>query len=86
MSQGLVVLVIAGCWLLIGLGLAVEMGRRGYETYGWGVLGTLLGPFAIVLAIDAIRHPDGDAVRRPRHAAPAGHGRPHPGARTRRPR
>jgi nucleotide-binding universal stress UspA family protein len=54
-SFGLV-LAIAACWVAIGLTLSVVMGRRGHDTAGWLVLGTLLGPLAVALAVDAERH------------------------------
>lgn len=52
---GFFVAVAAG-WLAVGLVLSVVMGRRGHSSYGWLVLGTLLGPLAMVLALDAWRH------------------------------
>jgi nucleotide-binding universal stress UspA family protein len=48
--------VIAIIWVAIGFVLAVVMGRRGHNGFGWLVTGTLLGPFGIVLAVDASRH------------------------------
>lgn len=57
MSEGLgFVLAVAGVWLAIGLVLSIVMGRRGHNGFGWLVLGTVLGPLGIVLAIDAGRH------------------------------
>ncbi len=50
------VLAVAAAWLVIGLVLSIVMGRRGHDGLGWLVLGALLGPFGIVLAIDAQRH------------------------------
>jgi nucleotide-binding universal stress UspA family protein len=48
--------VIGSIWVAIGVALSVVMGRRGHNGFGWLVTGTLLGPFALVLAIDARRH------------------------------
>ncbi len=57
MSEGLgFVLAVAGVWLAIGLVLSIVMGRRGHNGFGWLVMGTLLGPLGIVLAVDASRH------------------------------
>jgi len=39
-------------WLLVGLSLSLLIGRRGYDGFSWLVLGALLGPLAIVLAIE----------------------------------
>ena len=46
---GIVIAVAAG-WIAIGLVLAVVMGRRGHDSFGWLVMGALLGPLGIVLA------------------------------------
>lgn len=45
--------VIAVTWVVIGFVLAVVMGRRGHNSFGWLVTGTLLGPLGVVLAVDA---------------------------------
>ena len=49
------VIAIAAGWVAIGLLLSVVMGRRGHDSFGWLVTGTLLGPLAVVLALDAGR-------------------------------
>ena len=51
--------LVAVVWLAIGVVLSVVMGRRGHNGFGWLVTGTLLGPFGIVLAVDAGRHGEG---------------------------
>jgi nucleotide-binding universal stress UspA family protein len=43
-------------WLAIGVVLSIVMGRRGHDSFAWLVLGAVLGPLGIVLAIDAWRH------------------------------
>ncbi len=48
--------VVAAAWLVIGLVLSIMMGRRGHNSFGWLVLGAVLGPLGVVLAIDARRH------------------------------
>lgn len=55
MSYEFAVVAIGAVWLAIGLALGVAMGRRGQNAFGWMVLGTLLGPMAVVMAIDARR-------------------------------
>jgi nucleotide-binding universal stress UspA family protein len=49
------VIAIAVGWLAIGLLLSIVMGRRGHDSFAWLVTGTLLGPLAVVLAIQARR-------------------------------
>jgi nucleotide-binding universal stress UspA family protein len=55
-SFGLVV-AIGVLWLAIGLVLSIVMGRRGHNSFGWLVMGTVMGPLAIAMAVDA-RHAD----------------------------
>lgn len=47
---------VASVWVFIGVVLSLVMGRRGYYRFSWLVLGALLGPLAIVLALDSWRH------------------------------
>ena len=47
---------VAAAWLAMGLVLSVVMGRRGHNSFGWFVLGALLGPLGVVLAVEAGRH------------------------------
>lgn len=49
------VIVVAFAWLTIGMVLSVVMGRRGHFGLGWGVLGAMLGPLAIVAALVSVR-------------------------------
>ena len=62
--------VIGAAWLAIGLVLSIVMGRRGHDSFSWLLLGTVLGPLAVVLAVEAGRH---DERLRP---APVGAGTP----------
>ena len=48
--------VIGAAWVAIGLVLSTVMGRRGHDGFSWLVLGTVLGPLAVVLAVEAGRH------------------------------
>lgn len=57
-----IVVVLLGVWLAIGAALAVVMGRRGHNGFGWLVLGTVLGPLGLVLALDALRHDGQDRL------------------------
>ena len=50
-----IVIAIAAGWVAIGLLLSIVMGRRGHDSFGWLVTGTLLGPLAVLLALDARR-------------------------------
>lgn len=57
MSDSVVLVVsVAAAWAAIGLVLSMVMGRRGHNGFGWLVMGSLLGPLAVALAIDAGRH------------------------------
>lgn len=68
------VLAIGCLWLAIGLFLCVVMGRRGHNSLGWLATGTVLGPLALVLAVDARRR--GEELRpAPVQLAPAVPGR-----------
>ena len=51
--------LVAVAWFAIGVVLSILMGRRGHSSFGWFVLGAMLGPLAIVLALDARRHGEG---------------------------
>ena len=54
-------------WTAIGVVLSVVMGRRGHFTLGWGLLGAMLGPLAIVAALGTARH---EAEEQPSVIAP----------------
>lgn len=60
MPESLVLVIVGGIWLTIGVVLSVLMGRRGHSGFSWLVLGTLLGPLAVILAFDAWLH--GEAI------------------------
>ncbi len=55
---GLVVLIVVA-WVSVGTFLSVVMSRRGHNAFAWLVLGTLMGPLAVLLAYDASRHTEG---------------------------
>jgi nucleotide-binding universal stress UspA family protein len=44
---------LAATWVGIGLLLALIMGRHGHDPFAWWLLGTLLGPLALPLAVSA---------------------------------
>lgn len=50
-----VALAVLVAWLLVGVSLSLFMGRRGYEGFSWLVIGTLLGPLALLVAVDTAR-------------------------------
>ena len=52
-TSGLFALLCA--WLVIGILSCFVMTRRGHDPWSWGVLGALLGPLVIPLALAAIR-------------------------------
>lgn len=49
-------IAIGVVWLSIGVALSIVMGRRGHISVGWGALGAMLGPLAIVAALGTSRH------------------------------
>jgi len=46
---------VAAVWVAIGVVLSIVMGRRGHNSFGWLVVGTLLGPMGALLALVARR-------------------------------
>ncbi len=54
MSGSQVVLVVAVVWVAIGITLSLVLGRRGHNGFGWLVLGTVLGPLAVALALSSL--------------------------------
>jgi nucleotide-binding universal stress UspA family protein len=63
---------LAVLWAGVGVLLALVMGRRGHDPFPWWLLGTLLGPLALPLAVAAQR-------RRQERAWLVRSGRPGPG-------
>jgi nucleotide-binding universal stress UspA family protein len=49
--------IVAGAWMLEALALGYIMGRRGYEAYSWTLVGTVLGPIAVVIALTFVFRP-----------------------------
>jgi nucleotide-binding universal stress UspA family protein len=45
----------AAVWLAIGLTLALLMARRGHSAFQWFIVGSVLGPLSLPLAMSAIR-------------------------------
>ncbi|MEW6470883.1 MAG: universal stress protein [Actinomycetota bacterium] len=64
MSFETFVIVMAACWLSVGLTLSLVMGRRGHDAFSWLVLGTLFGPLGAISAAEAGRgeHPGPELV------------------------
>lgn len=56
MSYELLIPIIGVTWLSIGVVLALVMRRRGHMGFSWFVLGTLMGPMAVVFAVDTVLH------------------------------
>lgn len=54
MSDETIVLIAIAAWVALGVALTLIMGRRGHNPFGWAVLGALLGPFAVLLAVEAV--------------------------------
>jgi hypothetical protein len=47
--------LLMATFVCIGFVLAIVMGRRGHSPFAWGVLGLVLGPIALLLALVAAR-------------------------------
>lgn len=62
MSESSVLLVIVICWVTIGIILSIVMGRRGYDAWGWLIVGAVMGPLAIVLALTMQPRPSDPTV------------------------
>lgn len=64
--NGWFVLGVAVAWVMTGVVLAVLMRRRGHHFSVWLVLGSVLGPFAVFLALERLRdRPVPDAAELP---------------------
>lgn len=68
---GLIILLI---WMSFGVLLAVVMGRRGHAPAPWGLLGMMLGPFAVPIALSGTRRHDRPVVKTLAAGDPAGPG------------
>ncbi|HSO56490.1 MAG TPA: hypothetical protein VL330_27970 [Actinomycetes bacterium] len=53
MSATTAMFMLAGIWIGFGLLLALIMGRHGHDPFAWWLLGTLLGPLAVPLAVSS---------------------------------
>lgn len=50
-------LVVIAIWLVTGLVTGVAMGRRGHSWFGWTVIGCVLGPLVIPVALSSAGRP-----------------------------
>jgi nucleotide-binding universal stress UspA family protein len=57
-------------WLACSVGLGLVMQRRGYSGFGWGVIGGVLGPIGVLLALLSQRPQPPDRWGQPGRAAP----------------
>jgi nucleotide-binding universal stress UspA family protein len=55
MSATTALLTLAATWVGVGVLLALIMGRHGHDPFAWWLLGILLGPLALPLAVSADR-------------------------------
>lgn len=64
MSTELILMLCLAAWASVGVVLSVMMGRRGRSPAAWLIIGVLLGPLAIPVALDARwhRHPRGVSI------------------------
>jgi nucleotide-binding universal stress UspA family protein len=54
MSATTALFIFLGVWVTIGIVASIFMGRRGHNPFAWLVLGTMLGPLVIPVAIVAV--------------------------------
>ena len=66
--NGIVVSVFVA-WVVLGLALGWVMGRRGFEPYTWTLIGVVLGPIALVIAIAWMVRPPAHEPELLRHGA-----------------
>lgn len=71
MTATLALLILGMVWLVIGVTTAIVMGRRGHDPFAWLLVGGLLGPLAVPMAVAATRHPGLTGPRRLLTGAPA---------------
>jgi nucleotide-binding universal stress UspA family protein len=57
MSATTALLMVAAICLSTGLLFGLAMGRYGYDPFAWWLLGTVLGPLAIPIALSAVHRP-----------------------------
>lgn len=50
-----ILLLLGAVWVTVGVVTSVLMGRRGHDAFGWLVIGTVLGPLSIPIALRSIR-------------------------------
>jgi len=85
MSATAALAIVMLIWSLIGTAAAIIMGRHGHDRFTWGVLGTVLGPLVVPLALVTLAdspHPGTAPPRALAGSAPDGGDRP---GRSRRP-
>jgi nucleotide-binding universal stress UspA family protein len=74
LSAGSALLLWLVGWLATGVVVSLVMGRRGHDPFGWLLVGAILGPLALPVAISTARRPN--VVRPPwRTAGRHGSGR-----------
>jgi nucleotide-binding universal stress UspA family protein len=49
-----ILLFVLAVWITVGITLAVLMGRRGHSSFEWFLIGAILGPMALPLALGRI--------------------------------
>jgi hypothetical protein len=54
-------LTLAAIWVATGLLTGLAMGRHGHDPFAWWLLGSLLGPLVVPLAVAALRWSQGSS-------------------------
>ena len=64
MSVTSALFIVFAIWVVIGLLTGIAMGRRGHSWFGWTVIGCVLGPLVIPVALSSAGRPhDAPAIR-----------------------
>lgn len=56
--------IVALAWALLGVSMALAMGRRGHQPFMWLVLGIVFGPLVLPLGMMTLRHDEPGMVER----------------------
>lgn len=56
MTDNVLLAVCVATWVVMGLAVALLMGRRGHDFVIWALVGLLMGPFLIPFAVERVRY------------------------------
>jgi nucleotide-binding universal stress UspA family protein len=70
-SSEIFFIIVALAWGLLGVSMALVMGRRGHQPFMWLVLGITFGPLVLPLAANRLRHDRPGLLKRLSSARPS---------------